>query len=161
MKSNSRILVSILLATSFFAISGCKKTKTKTELLTDGSWKVTAQSINPGVDLNGDGTLDTDLYAQFVEDCTKDNFSTFKSDGSFVDDEGATKCDPTDPQTTNGTWAFQNSESKISITTGAGASAYTIPAADILTLDESTFKISFQDSIGGSLTTISVTWGKK
>ncbi len=80
---------------------------------------------------------------------------------SFTSDEGATKCNITDAQTTADTWAFHDSESKITITSGTGAIAYTMPVAIIGTLEESTFKFSYDDSLGNKLVTHTITFGKK
>lgn len=87
--------------------------KSTTEYLTSGTWNVTAMSINPGINF-GSGTI-TDFYA-FMDACEKDDLITFNSNGTITDDEGATKCDPSDPQTSNdGTWTFDAATSKLTI----------------------------------------------
>ena len=88
--------------------------KSKTELITSGTWKITAFTSNPAVDWDGDGDTETDIYGS-MEACEKDNITTFKSDGTAQDDEGATKCDSDDPQITSFEWSFTNNESKIMI----------------------------------------------
>jgi hypothetical protein len=40
-------------------------TETKTQLLTGKNWKITAQTLNPGLDI-GTGTLITDSYAYLM-----------------------------------------------------------------------------------------------
>jgi hypothetical protein len=157
MKKQTKTTLSLLLATAFFGFNGCKKDKTKTELLTDGSWKLSAFTINPAIDVNGDGVLDTDLYNLVIQNCSKDDFVTFKTGGTLTSDEGATKCSTSSPQTTSGTWAFADGEAKINITSDGN----TIPTATIGTLDASTFKISYQDSLGNSVVTNTLTWSKK
>ena len=87
--------------------------KTTTEYLTAGNWKTTAMTISPG--LNFGGVEITDFYAQF-EACEKDDLTKFNTDGTITDDEGATKCDPNDPQTTNdGTWVLSADNSSVTI----------------------------------------------
>lgn len=87
--------------------------KTKKEYLTAGNWKVTVMTISPGVNIFG--TVITDMYAQMPA-CTKDDLIKFNNDGSIRDDEGATKCDPNDPQTTtDGTWVFSSDQNSITI----------------------------------------------
>jgi hypothetical protein len=54
-----------------------KDKKSKTELLTNNSWKVKASTVNPAIDLFGNGQLVTDLYANtlfYPMTCTKDDF---------------------------------------------------------------------------------------
>ena len=42
-----------------------------------------------------------------MDNCTKDDLVTFNANGTITDDEGPTKCDPDDPQTTtDGTWTL-------------------------------------------------------
>ena len=67
---------------------------TPTQLLTTVPWKYD----NAGIDANGDGTIDTALPDGTIEDCDKDNTYTFQPDGTGTMDEGATKCDPSNPQ---------------------------------------------------------------
>ncbi len=119
MKLNFRSLLIATLALGMMAsMSACKKDKkSKTELLTNNSWKVKAFTVNPAIDFGGQ--LITDLYA-FTDDCTKDDFQTFKDNGQVVTDEGPTKCGPNDPQTTTETWIFNSDETVITFTDAAG-----------------------------------------
>lgn len=86
--------------------TACKKSSSssdntsRTTLITEASWKFDSA----GVDQNKDGiidVLDTTLLS-----CQKDNTYTFNKDSTGVMDEGATKCNSTDPQTTSFTWSF-------------------------------------------------------
>ncbi len=96
---------------------GCKKSDSsgpsKTELITSASWKYD----NAGLDINKDGFIDTALPPGYVGDCDKDNTLTFKSDGTGTLDEGASKCDPGNPQTSPFTWSFKNGETTINFPT--------------------------------------------
>ena len=87
--------------------------KTTSEYLRAGFWKTTAMTIDPGVNVGG-VTL-TDFFAQ-LEACTKDDLIKFNSDGSITDDEGATKCDVNDPQTTTeGSWVLSADNKMLTI----------------------------------------------
>ncbi|MBU3663310.1 MAG: hypothetical protein FGM41_08965 [Bacteroidetes bacterium] len=142
-----RKITLMIAALAFLTVSSCKKedekttptpTKSKTELLTAKAWKMTAMTVNPGISPIPGGPTITDLYA-FMEACEKDNTEKFNTGGTGVTDEGATKCDPTDPQTENFTWAFASNETKIVIDS---------ESIDIVQLDETTAK--FTNQIDGS-----------
>ncbi|MDB4062430.1 BACON domain-containing protein, partial [Vicingaceae bacterium] len=66
--------------------------------------------------------LDTNIYPA----CQQDNIQRFETDGSLAFDEGATKCDPTDPQTEAGNWAFYDSETKLIFDPGPDADTLNI-----------------------------------
>jgi hypothetical protein len=104
------------------AFFSCKKddsssagtTTTKTTILAEQSWKFN----NAGLDPNKDGTIDADVSDQ-VPACLKDNSVTFSTNGNGSVDEGATKCNTTDPQTLAFTWSFSSNETMINITGNA------------------------------------------
>lgn len=88
-----------------------KKAPTKTELLCSSPWIMTSLTVDPAVDL-GNGIVITDYFTQ-VPACVKDNLNKYNSDGKGIYDEGASKCDPKDPQTTGFTWLFSADETKL------------------------------------------------
>ncbi|MBL7698604.1 MAG: hypothetical protein JNK79_10605 [Chitinophagaceae bacterium] len=95
----------------------CKKekaSKTKTELLTTGSWHVTNYIVDPGIDWDGDGTEETNVYP-VMEPCIKDDFSTFHADGTGEINEGPTKCVSNGSQTIPFTWAFLEDEKRLQV----------------------------------------------
>ena len=102
----------IVLLLPVFAFIACDKGEdsksgaTKTDLITKAAWKYEHAAL----DINKDGQIDTDLPAGYVTACEKDNTLTFKKDGTGVADEGPTKCDQGDPQTTTFNWTFENGE---------------------------------------------------
>lgn len=119
MKKTLTLLGLISLVAIF--VSSCSKDddnpadnpKTATEYLTAGNWKMTALTVNPGINFGG-GTI-TNFYAQMPA-CTTDDLTKFNSDGTITDDEGATKCDPGDPQsTTEGTWVLSEDNSTLTM----------------------------------------------
>jgi hypothetical protein len=141
-------LVSVLAV----AVSGCKKDDddpSNTDKLTGKAWKVTAITVNPAISFGGISI--TDVYA-FLDDCEKDNTSTFNTDKTYLDDEGGSKCDPSDPQTTPGTWAFNSDETIL-----------TLDSADsfkVLQNDGNVLKLSSTEVDAGVTYTYTVTFGK-
>ena len=113
MTKSMRILLSgfcaIFLTT---VLSNCSKDESskpesKTELITKQAWKIEKS----GLDADKNGTIDIeDTWDQ----CELDNTFLFKTDGSGIFDEGATKCSGTDPQTSSFTWVFKNNETVLS-----------------------------------------------
>lgn len=84
--------------------TGCKKDddeepkpKTKSELLTGPNWRVSAITNKIGAN------PPTDLYAR-QPSCSKDDFYKFTPEKIFRLDEGATKCNTSNPQTTENAW---------------------------------------------------------
>lgn len=103
--------------------TSCKKDEelSKTEMLTTGSW------IQVGATEDGQDVWDADY-----EDCEKDDITTFSSDGTFTIDEGATKCNPSDPQISDsGTWELSSDEKTITIK-GFPAEIITLTSADLV-----------------------------
>jgi hypothetical protein len=87
--------------------SGSQSGQTKTDLLTSSPWKID----QIGVDADKNGSID---LPQTLQNCELDNTFTFKKDGTGIFDEGATKCNDTDPQSGSYSWSFINNESGIS-----------------------------------------------
>jgi hypothetical protein len=123
MKKQFRILGLLLLAMAF-VVSSCNKdddddnnngNKTTTEYLTSGSWRITAMVLDPPLDL-GNGLVITDLYqSPMLPQCAKDDYFTLHADGKVTFDEGPSKCDPADPQTTEGTWTLSDDEKTLTM----------------------------------------------
>ena len=101
-------LTAVILASFILFLSACKKedsVPTKTDMISR-AWKYTAFTAVSGA-------LTVDVLLQ-MEACEKDNLLRFKSDKTFTDEEGATKCNATDPQIINtGNWAFNANETKL------------------------------------------------
>ncbi len=98
------------LSLSLFIFSGCDKDeevvpKTRTELITMGSWKFATALV---------GT--TDVSAS-LPTCQKDNIMTFLAALTGNVDEGLTKCNVGDMQTNPFTWSFQSGETVLNIST--------------------------------------------
>ena len=81
----------------FIFLVSCKKddkdvnsTKTKTELLTTGTWNYTGAIISPAYDYYGDGNAVTNLFS-IMKDCEKDDFEVYQTNGTWEYNEGPTK----------------------------------------------------------------------
>ena len=88
----------------------CKKSSSSTNspsarmnFVTQSSWKFDTA----GIDLDRNGTID--IGDTTILSCYKDNTYLFNKDSTGTADEGATKCNSTDPQTYPFTWSFGNS----------------------------------------------------
>jgi hypothetical protein len=107
----------ILIAATLTAIS-CKKAdvkskqKTKTELLTEGTWKKTGLTSNPAYDWYGDGYYATDILS-IMDVCELDDFDTYRSDGTGDTNAGSMRCNQSDPQAWPFIWALTDNETKL------------------------------------------------
>lgn len=119
-------------------VTSCKKKndqKSKTELLTQKEWlySKSEEKLNAGA---------------WVDDfpswpaCEKDNKIVFRTNNTMEENEGATKCDPSDPQIVfTSAWAFTENDTKITL---FGTSA------TVDQLDENTLIVTSQESVGGT-----------
>jgi len=113
----------IILSCLMVANTGCSKDddnptpKTNTELLTMSAWKFSDAKVS--------GTS----IASLLETCQKDNILSFLAAGTGTAAEGATKCDPSDPDSNSFDWSFQTNETVLFVSTPfftGGSSTFTI-----------------------------------
>lgn len=139
-----------------FATS-CKKddpvTPDKVGLLTGGSWKLSAMTVDPAIDWFG--TPVTNVFPQ-LPGCLKDDLTIFKTNGTVNYDEGPSKCDPNDPQTTSGTWTFNPEQTVLSITTDGETTSW-----DIKNLTSTTVTADFELIEEGITYTFSIAYNKQ
>jgi hypothetical protein len=111
MKSVISCLTCLLISSLLYL--ACKKngssSPSKMTLITQASWKFDTA----GLGNDSSGVIVTALPPGLLLDCQKDNIFTFNSDGTGVDDEGPTKCNPASPQTTPFTWSFNANQNAI------------------------------------------------
>ncbi len=112
------------LITAFFMIAGtgCQKDaaapKTKTQLLTQASWKFSTASAS-GTDITNNAAIA----------CIKDDVITFTSSLTGTITEGTIICSPTTAGSF--TWSFQSSETQLQMSSGiypSGSGLFTITA---------------------------------
>lgn len=113
MTKSMRILLqavcAIMLTTalSYCSKDGSSSPASKTELLTKLAWKIDKS----GLDADKNGSIDLE---DTWEACELDNTYLFKSDGTGIFDEGASKCNLADAQTGSFTWSFSSGETILS-----------------------------------------------
>ena len=132
MKTSNNILMLCIIA-SFTLFASCKKdkkdttpttTSTKTGYLTKGAWKITAEKYK----MNGSGWID---IFSMLDPCDLDNTTTFFPNFTVINDEGAIKCNMTDPQSTTSPWAFGTGETSLILQDGVDTYTYQIQILDI------------------------------
>ena len=157
-----------LLGLGLLTLGSCKKEEetapTRKSLLTagTGTWRLTAATVSPG--LNVGGTVITDFFGQ-LESCEKDDLDVFTtaSSNNYRNEEGATKCDPADPQiAATGTWVMSSDEKKLSITsTEAGETVAETDEITITSMTSTQMVGTFTENIGGINYTLTATWTKQ
>lgn len=113
---------------------------TKTELITAKPWKYSAWTVNPPVkDNNGNDV--SDVLANRPA-CSQDDLLIFNKNGNVSFDEGPTKCDNTDPQSTQGAWVFTSGEAKMNMANRV---------YNISTLTETEMVLVFEEIVGSTI----------
>ena len=146
MKRLKPVLAILLL--SSFCFFACKKSstdvKTNTELLTQTSWKFDKATLG-GVDVSSQ-----------LDQCETDNTITFSTGGTGVIDEGAMKCDSSDPQTDPFDWNFASNETVLHVS----AALFSGGNGDlnIVTLDDTQLVVSVSMDILGTTQTVVITF---
>jgi len=154
----SKFYLSLLTAFILGAVmlGGCKKKDdpepTRSELFTNKNWRVTAWTSDPAISING--VLVTNVFNQ-MDPCSKDDLFRFNSNGVYTFDEGASKCNTNDPQTTTGTWSFNSDQTIVSVTEAGGTTSYNIES-----VSESTLKANTVFNDGNNNYTWSFTYTK-
>jgi outer membrane lipoprotein-sorting protein len=124
------------LALFTFLLVQCKKDeappKPASELIL-GTWKLSADTYSPAYDYFGNGTKITDAYPLYV-DCQKDDVTTFKTNSEGEFNEGASKCDVADPQSTPFLWTLKDNNTTLNISALADFK--------IVSIDATTLKLS-------------------
>ena len=134
----------LTLITAFvLGIGACKKdaAKSKTELLTQSNWKIVKEESKSG---SGPWVDITSTLA-----CEKDNQYVFSTTSALEFNEGATRCNPADPQIiATGTWSFLTNETQLQVIAFGSTSLFSLDQ-----LDENTMVISRSETIGGIVET--------
>ncbi|PBQ30404.1 hypothetical protein CNR22_01035 [Sphingobacteriaceae bacterium] len=123
--------------------------QTNTEKLTGKNYKMTAATVEPAI------FGITDFYGQMT-DCEKDDLVRFDTPNIYKDDEGPTKCNTNDPQTTSGTWVWNTDETILTITSGSENTSY-----NVLQNDGTTLKVKYTENINGTNYALTATYVKQ
>lgn len=118
-----------------------KPVQTPEQLLCGQAWVLTGFRV---------GSEDADAN---VIECRRDDRSKFNLDQSYVFDEGASKCDPADPQTSSGRWLFNESKTILTWTNGQAPYSYTV-----LRLTETVLELRYVDNSTSTPVTITITY---
>jgi hypothetical protein len=135
-------------------LSSCKKNSdspnSASAILISGKWQITASTST--FTIAGDNQT-VDIFSS-LPSCVQDNYYIFNSDGTGTTDEGATKCDDSDPQTTsNGNWQLLNNDTQLQ----AGDTGAEI-TADVKQLDNSTLVLEYETVANGITSTTTTTY---
>ena len=141
MKAIHKITSALLVLGLGITVVSCKKetptptpAPTKTELITGGNWMLTSYVVD-----------NVEIYDQ-IQSCQQDNLFIFNTNNTVTIDEGPTKCDPLDPQTSyGGAWSFNPTETLITL----DGSEY-----ELEVLNSTTLKIK-NTVVNGGMTSIS------
>ena len=140
--------------------NGCKKdsddavspaSPTKTEMLTEKPWKLTASTISPAM------MGMTNLYS-IMASCELDNTLKFNSDASktLVQDEGATKCNSMDPQQISGSWQLNSAETEVVVNLNSQSDTYALQSISTTSL-----RVAVTTVISGTTYTITNTYSNQ
>jgi hypothetical protein len=88
----------------FTACGKNNSSKSRSELLTNASWKYE----KAGFDSNLDGYID--VLDPKIADCESDDIILFNPDGTGSFNIGGIKCDPSDPPSLPFMWSFEDKE---------------------------------------------------
>jgi hypothetical protein len=109
----------LLLLMAAVSVSACKKDDEESaedKLTAVSCWKQTKnETFNPVTSIWENEPIDA---------CTQDDCTKFNADKTLSFDEGATKCDPTDPQTGTGTWTLSADGKMLTISDNASGIAF-------------------------------------
>ena len=136
-------ILGLSLGLILLTVMACKKSDpqpSKTDLLSK-DWKLSDVLANVG------GTPSS--VFSFFDDCVKDDVYKFANNNTYQISEGATKCDPSDPDIYDaGTWTFLDSETKIKLSSAGGGS----DTLNIQELTSTSLKVSSTVDVSGTPT---------
>ena len=102
-------LIVFLVLINIIGLSSCKKDEdlSNTELLCRAPWVLSASTFNPPYFFEDVGSI-SDYYAALAP-CQKDDIWSFDENGTYTKEDGANKCDQTDPSVLeNGRWTLSS-----------------------------------------------------
>jgi hypothetical protein len=109
-------------------------------LMTKAIWKYDTS----GFDVTGDNKID--YPDTIVQPCFKDNTYQFRTDSTVVVDEGAIKCNSSDPQTATYRWSISNSTPPILT---SDANPVLVNGVSVLILNSTQLEVAKDTSVLG------------
>ena len=117
-----------------------------------GTWGITGLTVTPPIVFGG--VPITDIYL-VLDPCEKDDTEAFNANGTYISDEGPTKCDPTDPQIIeSGTWTLTSNNTVLTLYTSDTT------VTNVITLTSSDLELSYTDDLFGTMHTFTATFTK-
>jgi hypothetical protein len=118
-----------------------------------GTWQLKALSSDPAIDWFG--TSVTNVYAQLPA-CVKDDLVIIQSNNTYLEDEGSSKCQNTDPQTVSGTWALNPAQTILSVSRDGETESW-----NLVNLGKNEFTAEYSIEEGGITYTFKAVYTKK
>jgi hypothetical protein len=129
------------------ALASCKKDNDVTD--PDGGpgqpafvgkkWVTQSMTIQPAIDLNGDGKPDSDVTG-LLDACDLDDAAVFKADGKLLTDHGAQRCEASEvAEEHTANWTYQKAANTIKLADPTNPSEVT--TWEILNQSANTLKI--------------------
>ncbi|MDP4150395.1 MAG: lipocalin family protein [Bacteroidota bacterium] len=136
------LLISLVLSLAFVACSKSSSstggnTNADSVNISKAAWKLSTSGFN----LSGGATVT--IVDTSVKPCQKDNTYSFNANGSGTMDEGATKCNVSDPQTQPFTWSFSARDTVLHIHSNTilngDLNIYTLSATSFVVFKDTSF----------------------
>jgi hypothetical protein len=127
-----------LFSMPFVVMTACNNSpskKSRTQLLTQASWKIE----KAGIDKHNKGTVDI-IDTSFVNPRNKEDTYIFQPDGSGAYNEGEIKIKAGGQQTQPFNWQFTSDETKLVLG---------LDTADVLSIDDHSLKIYYEENNSG------------
>jgi hypothetical protein len=151
-------VVTLLIAAAFLTagITSCRHKKddpqpaSVKEMLINKKWLATSMTIDPGVDIDGDGKIDTD-WMQFIEDCEKDDLTVFADDGELLTLDGAVKCGNAGNPPSH--WELSDNNTRLKVTFEGETEMW-----DIVSITATSLKVKFSYNVEGKNVVMTATF---
>ena len=118
-----------------------------------GTWQLKSLTCDPAIDWFG--TTVTNVYAQLPA-CIKDDLVIIQNNNTYLEDEGTSKCQNSDPQTVTGTWALNPAQTILSVSRDGDTESW-----NLSNLGKSEFTAEYEIEEGGVTYTFKAVYVKK
>ena len=118
-----------------------------------GTWQLKSLTCDPAIDWFG--TTVTNVFAQLPA-CIKDDLVIIQNNNTYLEDEGTSKCQNSDPQTVSGTWALNPAQTILSVSRDGDTESWSLS-----NLGKSEFTAEYEIEDGGVTYTFKAVYVKK